>query len=135
MPAEFTSVAAGLGGLCLVLIVLLGRLIRVMGALRRIEQRLNQLGDALTLLTEASERGFAAVGAELSRLGETGARRAARRTSTPRVSAAARKGQSVQQIAAAEQISEGEVRLRLHLADAARRRPRKDVDDGHALRI
>jgi hypothetical protein len=81
-----------------------------------LETRLARQADALALLTETSEAGFAAVARELER-GATTAR-PARRPSARRLTAAARKGRSLTEIAAAEQMSEGEVRLRLHLAGA-----------------
>lgn len=41
------------------------------------------------------------------------------KTVTTRVAQAARRGRSVQEIAAAEQVSEGEIRLRMHVAGAS----------------
>jgi len=50
-----------------------------------------------------------------------------------RLRAAARRGRTVTEIAAAEQVSEGEVRLRLSLADAgAAGRSRKTTESGRA---
>ena len=61
----------------------------------------------------------------------------ASRTITRRVASAAKRGRAVSDIAAVEQVSEGEVSLRLHLAEAAAARPTgrraTEVDHG-ALR-
>lgn len=86
----------------------------------RLEQRTAALADALALLTETSEAGFHAVASELIR-GAAGrpVRTASPRATTTRVRAAARRGASPSEIAADEQMSEGEVRLRLHLGESS----------------
>jgi hypothetical protein len=58
------------------------------------------------------------------------------RTPLARLKAAVKKGTSIAEIAAAEQMSEGEVRLRLHLAEHARpaARARTTEGAGDALR-
>jgi hypothetical protein len=80
-----------------------------------VEARLARQADALTLLTETSESGFALVARELERATATPAR-APRKVATRRIATAARKGRTVAQIAAAEGLSESEVHLRLHMA-------------------
>ena len=111
---EISIIGAGVA----VLIVSFVCLLLVTRRLGRFDQRLAHLTDALSLLTETAEAGFRTNAAELGRLGErpTGGR-AVSMTATDRVLRAERLGQSLQQIAADEQMSEGEVRLRLHLAD------------------
>jgi hypothetical protein len=84
-------------------------------ALNQVQTRLANQGEALSLLTDTSENGFGAIARELERLA-TAEAKPGRRPSTRRVSSAARKGQSVTDIAAAERVSEGEVRLRLSMA-------------------
>ena len=106
-----------LGGMLLLQAVLLWRLLGAVGVLRRFDDRLERLSDALSLLTETSESGFQAIGAELERVGQTVTARRPGRTTNARVAAAAKRGQSVPQIAVREEMSEGEVRLRLHLAE------------------
>ena len=106
-----------LGGMLLLQAVLLWRLLGAVGVLRRFDDRLERLSDALSLLTETSESGFRAMGAELERVGQTVTARRPGRTANTRVAAAAKRGQSVPQIAVREEMSEGEVRLRLHLAE------------------
>ena len=99
---------------------LLWRLSRMVAATARLEEKVGHLGDALSILTETSEAGFKAIADELSppRRG-AGAVGARSKTPIARLRAAARKGTSIADIAAAEQMSEGEVRLRLHLAERA----------------
>ena len=93
-----------------------GRGLRGLG---QMEGRLGRLTEALSLLAETTEAGFRANAAELARLGDQpSASPAASRTRTGRVTRALRKGRSISDIAAHEEISEGEVRLRLHLADS-----------------
>jgi hypothetical protein len=95
---------------------LLWRLLRLGRDLRTYDERFGHLSDAVALLTETTEASFRAVALEVERLATSGPARAAR-TSTRRVAAAARRGRSIQEIAATEKVSEGEVRLRLHLAE------------------
>lgn len=92
--------------------------IRARRAAEGLEQRTAALGDAIALLTETSEAGFHAVATELIRVASgRPVRAASTRAATTRVRAAARRGASPSEIAAEEQMSEGEVRLRLHLGD------------------
>jgi hypothetical protein len=99
---------------------LLWRLSRMVAASARLEEKVGHLGDALSILTETSEAGFRAIADELTRRHATDPP-APKRSKTPiaRMRAAARRGASIAEIAAAEQLSEGEVRLRLHLAEHA----------------
>jgi hypothetical protein len=94
-------------------------LLRALWRVRDVGTRVAHYGDALSLLTETTESGFRAVAGEVERLGHPRARRPEARTTTARVATAVRRGRSVQEIAADEQVSEGEVRLRLHLAEPA----------------
>jgi hypothetical protein len=108
------GVIAGAG---LIQLVVVWRLVALARTLAQQEARLRQYGEALALLTDTSESGFQAVARELERLGAAPPRQA-RRSPVRRMAAAARKGRSVAEIAAAEEMSEGEVRLRLHLEGA-----------------
>jgi hypothetical protein len=83
------------------------------------------------MLTETSEAGFKAVADELTRR-QAAAPMPAPRARTPiaRLKAAAKKGLSIADIAAAEHMSEGEVRLRLHLAEHARPAARSRAKEG-----
>jgi hypothetical protein len=98
---------------------LLWRLSRMVAATARLEDKVGHLGDALSILTETSEAGFKAIAEELTRRAVAPTPSARSKTPIARLRAAARKGTSIADIAAAEHMSEGEVRLRLHLADRA----------------
>ena len=81
-----------------------------------LEGRVANLLAGLSLLTDTTETGLRDVAAEVARLTGTAARPKARsRTAHRRITGAARRGESIQAIAAAEQISEGEVTLRLSM--------------------
>ena len=98
---------------------LLWRLSRMVAATARLEDKVGHLGDALSILTETSEAGFKAIADELTRRSLPAATAPRPKTPIARLKAAARRGTSIADIAAAEHMSEGEVRLRLHLADRA----------------
>jgi hypothetical protein len=98
---------------------LLFRLSRMVAASARLEEKVGHLGDALSILTETSEAGFKAIADELTRRAVPTAPAARPKTPIARLKAAARRGTSIAEIAAAEHMSEGEVRLRLHLAEHA----------------
>jgi len=90
----------------------------------RLDERLAHLTAGISLLTDTAEGGLRDVALEIERLASMGAkapRPKARAATQRRVSTAARRGRSVQDIAVKEQMSEGEVRLRLQLASAAGR--------------
>lgn len=85
--------------------------------LTRLEARLATFAHSLTLLTDTTETCFQTLAAQLSQddlrpLPTPG--RAARQR---RVIGAARRGRSIGEIAAREELAESEVRLRLHLAE------------------
>lgn len=124
-----TSTLIGVGAVLTVVVIgqsyLLWRLIRSLGGVQKLDEKLGHFGDAMSLLTETTESGFKAVAAELDRSAarpNDGPAKAAIKKAMPapstaaRISAAARRGRTVPEIAAAEELSEGEVRLRLHMA-------------------
>jgi hypothetical protein len=124
-----TSTLIAVGAVLTVVLVaqsfLLVRLTRSLGGVQKLDEKLGHYGDALSLLTETTESGFKAVAAELDRTTarpNDGPAKAAIKKAMPapstaaRISAAARRGRTVPEIAAAEELSEGEVRLRLHMA-------------------
>jgi hypothetical protein len=121
------AVAATIAALFLLQSFLLWRLLRSLGTVQRLDEKLGHFGDALSLLTETTESGFHAVASELNRTPQDGApatkkpsvQAALARASSARINSAARRGRTVPEIAAAEELSEGEVRLRLHLAKQA----------------
>ncbi len=82
-----------------------------------LEGRLVSLTAAVTLLTDTMEGGLQDVAREVGRLGSASAAAAprARAATQRRVRTAATRGRAVTDIAASEQMSEGEVRLMLQL--------------------
>ena len=80
--------------------------------------RVRRMGEAVTLLSETAEAGFAAVAQEIEKLHRVPLRPAATRTTVARrVLKATTAGERVEEIAQREALSEGEVRLHLALAD------------------
>ncbi len=119
-----------------VLLLVATRLVKALRHTVELEQRIARLQEGLNLLTDTTETGFRQVAAEVERLsGLAGAPVATpvTRPTAARLRAATRHGRSVKEIAAAEQVSEGEVRLRLSIAEAgAKGRGRKTATRGHA---
>jgi hypothetical protein len=98
--------------------------VQTQAAIERLDDRLAHLLAGVSLLTDTTEGALRDVAAEITRQGaerET-PRPRARAATQRRVTGAARRGRSVQDIAATEQVSEGEVRLRLQLDQAAKER-------------
>jgi DNA-binding NarL/FixJ family response regulator len=96
---------------------LLWRLVRMMGLLTGFDERLSRTVQGLELLVDTTEAGFAMLSAaERARAAEEPPARGATKNTTRRIVNAARRGKDVPQIAAREGLSEGEVRLRVHLA-------------------
>jgi hypothetical protein len=97
--------------------------VQTQAAIERLDDRVAHLLAGVSLLTDTTEGALRDVAAEISRLAAvTGQERPKSRAATQRrVASAARRGRSVQDIAASEQVSEGEVRLRLQLDKAAKR--------------
>jgi predicted lipid-binding transport protein (Tim44 family) len=96
---------------------------------RSLDGRVAHLSAAMALLTDTLEGGLHDVAREVSRLATQPAPAVAagaprhRTTTQRRVRGAARRGQSVRDIAAAEQMSEGEVRLMLQNASREAKEP------------
>ena len=129
------------------ILLVAARLVRALRHVVELEQRVVRLQEGINLLTDTTETGFRQVATEIERLSAASAVSSSsakttsdRRTGSPaarptavRLRAAARRGSSVKEIAAAEQVSEGEVRLRLSLADAgASGRSRKTTETARA---
>lgn len=111
---------AGLG----VLLVSQAILFRVVLTQRRLidgfDDRFGRLAAGVSLLTDTTECGLRDVAQEVERLGQQPAapRRRSNAAVTRRIKTAARRGRNVADIAASEEVSEGEVRLRLQLAES-----------------
>lgn len=97
-------------------------LLRALGRLGPMADRVAQFSDALSLLAETTETGFRSTALELQRIRMKSERVGdfPNTTTTARVAAAARRGRSLPEIAAKERISEGEVRLRLSMSEQAK---------------
>jgi hypothetical protein len=94
----------------------------------RFDDRIAHLTAGISLLTDTTEGALRDMAQEINRIGTLAVDRPKPRAATQRRMAnAARRGQTVQQIAATERVSEGEVMLRLQLAESA---PRARVHDG-----
>lgn len=96
---------------------LLWRLVRMMSLMRRFDDDLSRTAQGLSLLVDTSEAGFAMLGTEVAKITAQPPRKDAARGTSRRIASAARRGHGVADIAAREGLSEGEVRLRMHLAD------------------
>jgi hypothetical protein len=98
--------------------------VQTRAAIDRLDDRVSHLLAGLSLLTDTTEGALRDVATEVARLAATReeTRPRAPRTTQRRVTAAARRGRSVQEIAASEEVSEGEVSLRLQLDRAAKER-------------
>jgi hypothetical protein len=93
-------------------------------AIERLDDRISHLLAGVSLLTDTTEGALRDVATEVTRLASTqdAARPRPRAATQRRVTAAARRGRSVQDIAATEEVAESEVRLRLQLDQAAKER-------------
>ena len=89
-------------------------------AIDRLDDRLAHLTAGISLLTDTTEGGLRDVAQEIGRLAATSTDKPARAARQRRIASAARRGRTVEDIAVAEQVSEGEVRLRLQLAEMPR---------------
>ena len=103
------------------------RLVQALRVVSQLEQQIVRLQEGTNLLTDTVELGFRQCATELERLAAQAqvarpvTAAAAPRPTTARVKAASARGRTVREIAAHEQVSEGEVRLRLSLAEAGGR--------------
>lgn len=111
----------GLGGMTLLQSVALGVMLKQRRHfdVSRLEGRLSRFGEALALLTDTTQSGFASIAGELAleRTGRRPAPAASRAVTSKRIVTAVRRGRTVQQVAADEQVSESEIRLHLGLAN------------------
>lgn len=101
-------------GVLLVQLVWLWRLTRALARWRTVEERVTHFGDALALLTETADTGFRAMAGEVERLATADPR--ALSIKARRIADGLRQGRTPADVATGEQVSEGEVRLRMHLA-------------------
>jgi hypothetical protein len=88
--------------------------------LMRIEERAGRLDTAVHVLTDTCETGFRSIAREIGRT-PIEMSPSPKKSANRRLRTAAHTGQSIAAIAAAERMSEGEVRLRLQMPPTARR--------------
>jgi alkylhydroperoxidase family enzyme len=104
--------------LTLVIVAQTALLLRVWPLLQRparTEDRLAHFAEALALLTDTTEAGLANVALELESTRRRTPRGTSRAATAKRIATAARKGQSIEDIVAAEALSESEIRLHLRM--------------------
>ena len=95
-------------------------------AIDRLDDRVAHLMAGVSLLTDTTEGALRDVAVEIGRLAATtdSGRPDTLAASRSRINGAARRGRTIQDIAANEQLSEGEVRLQLQLDKARKERAR-----------
>jgi hypothetical protein len=96
------------------------RLVRRRPEDERLDTRLGRLADAVALLTDATQAGFANLASEIELNRRTRTVKGTRAATSRRIARAVGSGRSVQEIAAEEQVSESEVGLHLGLAARSR---------------
>jgi hypothetical protein len=112
-PSAIWALIASIAGL-LVIVALLVINRRQRVVLQRLDERLTHLHAALSLLTNTTEDGLRGIALEVARLAGTAETRPrAIGGARQRIAVAAGHGRSLQDIAATEQVSEGEVLLHL----------------------
>ena len=119
---QMQQLVVGVGGGVMLLLQVTGLVVIWLQRrkVRNLDGRVAHLSAAMALLTDTLEGGLHDVAREVSRLGAQPSAAATavavprnRTTTQRRVRGAAKRGHSVRDIAAAEQMSEGEVRLML----------------------
>jgi len=111
------------GGMLLILGALVWMHVQHQAAVERLDDRIAHLLAGVSLLTDTTEGALRDVATEIHRLATSDTSRPRPRAATQRrIAGAARRGTTVQDIAATEEMSEGEVRLRLQLEKAHKER-------------
>ena len=123
---QLTLMTVG-GATLLILGALVWMHVQHQSAVERLDDRIAHLLAGVSLLTDTTEGALRDVATEITRIAATAApsdeaRPRPRAATQRRIAGAARRGTAVQDIAADEQISEGEVRLRLQLEKAHKER-------------
>jgi hypothetical protein len=126
-----------MGGTDVIMYLVAGATVLVLGAMfwthvqqqaaiDRLDDRVAHLMAGVSLLTDTTEGALRDVAVEIGRLAATteSSRPQTPAASRSRINGAARRGRTVQDIAANEQLSEGEVRLHLQLDKARKDRTR-----------
>lgn len=93
------------------------RVSRALSAISRFTDRIAHLAAAMELLTDTTEAGLGNVAVALDKSLAHRAARSTRAATSRRITTAARRGGSIEEIAASELMSESEVRLHMTLAE------------------
>lgn len=117
---DVCRIAIAASGVVLSQLALVMWMLRRMGELSHMRERMSRLADGLALLTDTTESGLATVLREVQ-AGRKTTSATSRRAVSKRVAAAVRKGEDIVDVAMSEALSESEIRLHLQLAEAARR--------------
>jgi hypothetical protein len=115
MRDVLTYLAAALAVVAVVEAIVIVRLSKALRAVARFGERIAHLTSALELLTDTTESGLANVATELERSATPRVARASRGATARRITGAARRGRSIEEIASTEGLSESEVRLHMQL--------------------
>lgn len=116
MSVVATYALAALVAVAAVQALLIVRLSKALQGVGRFAERLAHLAAALELLTDTTEVGLANVAAELERTSTARPPRPTRGATARRIASAVRRGHTIEDVAAHEALSQGEVRLHLQLA-------------------
>jgi hypothetical protein len=101
-------------------LVLVVWMLRRLGELSHMRERLSRLADGLALLADTTESGLSTLLREVQ-ASRKSTRASSRASVSKRVAAAVRNGDDIVDVAMSEALSESEVRLHLQLAEAAMR--------------
>lgn len=117
---EACRIGLAAGAVILSQLVLMLWMLRRLGELSHMRERLSRLADGLALLADTTESGLSTLLREVQ-AGRKNTRASSRSAVSKRVAAAVKNGEDIVNVAMGEALSESEVRLHLQLAEAALR--------------
>jgi len=117
---DVCRIAIGASAVIVVQLGLMLWMLRQLGELGRMRERLSRLADGLALLADTTESGLSTLLREVQ-AGKRPARASSRAAVQKRVAAAVTRGDDITDVAMSESLSESEIRLHLQLAEAALR--------------
>ena len=118
---DVCRIAIGSGVVVLVQMALMMWMLRRLGELGHMRERLSRLADGLALLADTTESGLSTLLREVQ-ASRKSTRSNTRATVQKRVAAAVGRGEDIVDVAMSESLSESEIRLHLQLAEAALRK-------------
>ena len=124
MEALNLTIYLEIGAAVVVLAAVIWTHVQQQAAIDRLDDRVAHLMAGVSLLTDTTEGALRDVAVEIGRLAAStdSARPKMRAASRSRINGAARRGRTIQDIAASEGLSEGEIRLHLELDKARKER-------------